>query len=164
MKFTPKSEDDFQQERDERASKYVWLNGSIVDYEIKSAIEKVSKKGNEMIEADIDVYNHLGEVQTIRVWLGEWNLFLIKHICEGNDLGAEYKAGQIYADDLVGKVGKAKLNIQKGAQKEDGTFYSDRNGIADFLLSDAQEVAKTREKTEAAKHLDDIPFDDAIGF
>lgn len=164
MQFTPKSEADFQQERDERVSKYLWPANSIVDYEIKSATEKTSKKGNLMIEADVDVYNEKGDAQTIRLWIGDWNLWLLKHICEGNDMSAQYQQGLVHDYDLVGKIGRAKLNVQKGGLKDDGTLFSDRNGIADFLLSDKQQTQKTREKTEAVRQLNDIPFSDSIDF
>jgi len=164
MQFTPKTDADFQQEETERKNKFVWPANSVVDYEIKSATEKLSKKGKDMIEADVDVYNAAGEAQTIRVWLGEWNLWLVKHICEGNGLLAEYESGNVHDYDLIGKTGKAKLNIQKGAQKEDGTFYPDKNGIADFLLNDEQQVAKTERKTALAKASGDFDFEDTVPF
>jgi len=160
MQFTPKSDAEFQQEAEERASKYLWPKDSIVDYEIKQAVEKTSKKGKTMIEIDVDVYNDKGDVLSLKDWLGEWNLFKLKHICEANGMEDAYANGLVHDFDLVGKTGKAKLGISKGAQKDDGSFYSDRNSIADFVKP--LDAVKKDNDARAAKvdpELDDeIPF------
>lgn len=158
MQFQPKTDEQFATEATERANKYVWPAGSIVDYEIKGAIEKLSKKNKPMIEIDVDVYNAKGEALSLKDWLGEWSLFKLKHICDANGMEAEYKAGTVHDYDLVGKTGKAKLGIQKGEQRDDGSFFSDKNTIQDFLKPDALAKAVAK-KAEIDKELDDsIPF------
>lgn len=133
MKFTPKSDEQLNQEQTERLNKFVLPAGTVVDYEIKEAMNKVSKAGNDMIEIHVDVYNDKGDAIGIRDWIGEWNIHKLKRICEANGMLDRYEAGQVDDYDLVGKTGKAKLGIQKGTQKEDGSFYADRNNIQEYM-------------------------------
>lgn len=157
MKFTPKNDQELADEERLRKEKYVWPAGSICDYEIESAIDKVSSKGNEMIEISVKVFNAEGKTQNIFDYLGEWNLFKLKHICEANNMADKYEAGDISSEDLYYKTGQCRLKIQKGAKKDDGTFYSDKNVIDDFLKSSG--TVATKKAKPLDKELDDeIPF------
>lgn len=162
MRFKPKTDEQFEQEDKERKEKLLWPANTIVDYEIQSAVSKTSKKGNEMLEVAIRVYNAAGDKQTIHDYIGEWNLFKLKHICEANGMLAEYEAGEIDADLLYDKVGKAKLGVQKGGENPNGGNYPDRNIIVDYLKEATGKAVSnpvTKSKAEQENELSDtIPF------
>lgn len=135
MRFEPKTEEQMEKEHAEAASRYLWPAGSIVDYEIKAATEKTSKAGKPMIELDVDVYNGSGDVLSLKDWLPASIPFKLKRICEANNMLDMYNAGHVPDYELVGKIGKAKLKVQKGSPKNDGSgdSYPDRNQIDEYL-------------------------------
>jgi len=51
----------------------------------------------------------------------------------------------VEAHDLVGETGKCKVGLSKGRQKDDGTFYADKNDIKEYLKAEveAEDVTKT---------------------
>jgi hypothetical protein len=162
MRFTPKTDQQFEQEDKERKEKFLWPRGTLVDYEIISAVSKKSKKGNEMLELSVQVYSPEGMKQTITDYIGEWNLFKLKHICEANGMTAEYEAGEVDANLLYDKVGKAKLGVQKGGENPNGGNYPDRNTIDDYFkeatgAQPRQPITKTRAEMENELN-DQIPF------
>jgi hypothetical protein len=156
MQFTPKTDSQFEQEEKERKERFLWPAGTIVDYEISSALEKLSKKGNQMIEVGVIIYNDKGENQQIVDYIGEWNLFKLKHICEANGMIERYEAGHVSDTDLYYKTGKAKIGIQKGQQKDDGSFYADKNFIQDYLKDAVGKKVETKKSDDV--FFDDVPF------
>lgn len=156
MKTSGKTEEQFAQEEKERREKYLWPAGTICDYEIASALEKVSSKGNEMLELRVKVYNDKGEHQFLDDYLGHWNEWKLRRICEANGLLAEFDRGEIQDHMLYEKTGKCRLKIQKGADKGDGTFYSDKNVIDEYYKSDS--ASAPNQKPKAVELDDGIPF------
>lgn len=152
MLITPKTDEQIEQERSQQTSKYQpWPAGTVVDYQIKEATDAVSKNGNDMIKAHIDVYNDKGEVKPITVYFGSWNDYHFSRINR-----ERYEAGQVDAQDLFGKTGKCVLGIEKGSQKDDGTFYADKNNIKEFLKP--VESVKPSTKKIDDELSDSIPF------
>jgi hypothetical protein len=156
MKFTPKSEQ-------ELLSAGLYKEG-IYDFEILTAEERKSKKGNDMIKLEVRVFNHdLGSAITVDDYLVDVPSmeFKIRHAAESVGLLDQYNTGFMGADDFVGKCGKLRLGIQEGALKEDGTRYRNKNSVEDYIAPSGGEVAK--DKIE--KELDDsIPFTWALPF
>ena len=133
MRVTPKSDEQIEAEKNERLAAFQpWHAGLVVDYEIKEAIPATSKAGNDMIKAHIDVYNDKGEVKGIITYFGDWNDYHFSRICR-----ERYEAGQVDAEDLLGRTGKCVLGIEKGGLKDDGTRYADKNNIREFLKPSA---------------------------
>lgn len=152
MLVTPKTEEQFAAEEQERLEKYKpWPKGTICDYEIIDAKDGISSKGNEMIVAEVRVFNSEGKAKEITDYIGEWNEFKLKRINP-----ERYEAGQVDAMDLIGKTGKCKLGIQIGGLKDDGTRYSDKNTIQEFLKADEQ--LQTSIKASSKELNDEIPF------
>lgn len=150
MRVTPKSENQIETEKAERLAAYQpWPAGTVCDYEIKEAKEARSKNENDMIKAHVDVYNDKGECKAITVYFGDWNDYHFSRINR-----ERYEAGQVDAEDLLGKTGKCVLGIEKGGLKDDGTKYPDKNNIREFLKRDGADVAK-KATTELN---DEIPF------
>jgi hypothetical protein len=164
MKFTPKTDDQFEKEEKERKEKFLWPAGTVVDYQIISAETKVSsgKKtaGEEMLELAIEIYNDKGDKQTIREWIGSWNLFMLKAICESNGMLDAYEAGDVNAFDLYDKTGKVILKIEKGQPNPNGGNYPDKNKIDKFLKEAPSKAIPTKvTQAQTERELDDeIPF------
>lgn len=148
MKFIPKSDTEIEAEKAERLAQYQpWPAGLVCDYEIKEAVDAVSKAGRDMIKAHIDVYNDKGDVRSIITYFGDWNDYHFSRINRDR-----YEAGQVDAEDLLGRTGKCVLGIEKGGLKDDGTKYADKNNIREFLKP-AAPIGKG-----AVELNDEIPF------
>lgn len=150
MKFAPKSEE-------ELLVSGLYPDG-IYDYEILTAEERTSKKGNDMIKLEVRVFNHeAGNAITVDDYLVDVPSmeFKIRHAAESCGLLDQYSTGFIQASDFVGRCGKLRLGQQEGALKDEGTRYRSRNVVEDYIKPSGREVSK--EKTE--RELDDsIPF------
>lgn len=152
MRVTPKTDEQIEAEKNERLAAYQpWAAGMVCDYQIKEALASTSKAGNDMIKAHIDVYNDKGEVKGITMYFGDWNDYHFSRICRDR-----YEAGQVDADDLLGKTGKCVLGIEKGGLKDDGTRYADKNNVREFLKP--SEPVQKSIKASAPELDDEIPF------
>lgn len=147
VRVTPKTDEQFDAiEAERKAKRLPWPVDTICDYEILNAKDSVSSKGNEMIIADVRVFNAKGEQKDLTDYIGEWNEYKLKRINP-----ERYEAGQVDAEDLIGKTGKCKLGLQKGQSKgtydTDGKeeFYPDKNDIKEYLKVEVpvEDVTKT---------------------
>lgn len=154
MRVTPKTDEEIEAEKAERLAAWQpWPAGLVVDYEIKESLAATSKAGRDMIKAHIDVYNEKGECKGIIVYFGDWNDYHFSRICRDR-----YEAGQVDAEDLLGKTGKCILGIEKGSLKDDGTKYPDKNNIREFLKP-AAPIGKQITVKQSEDELSDlIPF------
>lgn len=145
VRVTPKTDEQFDAIEAERKAQWTpWPAGTICDYQILSAKDATSAKGNEMIVAEVRVFNEKGEQKDITDYIGEWNEYKLKRINP-----ERYEAGLVEAQDLEGKTGKCKLGISNGQPKGDGTFYADKNDIKEYL----KPVVASKEELD-----DEIPF------
>jgi hypothetical protein len=119
MNFTPRSENECR----------TLLPAAIYDVEILSAVDKISKSGNEMIEVKVGVW----EGDRIRCHLYDYLLegmpAKLRHCCDSFGILDLYQSGQLSSVKLHGKVGKAKIGIQKS--KDDA--YPDKNIVVDYV-------------------------------
>lgn len=152
MRVTPKTDEQYEAEQAERAAQYKpWPAGSIVDYEILHADDTTSKSGKDMIKVDVRLFNAEGKTKDLTDYIGEWNDYKLKRINP-----ERYEAGLVEAFDLIGKTGKAKLGIQIGGLKDDGTRYADKNDIKEYLKRD--EPVQKSIKASSPELNDEIPF------
>jgi len=138
MRFQPKTEEEIKQGNLLADGKYGFV--------ISGATEKVSKiksdgtGGNEMIEVTVRVYKDDGGFVLITDFLMEQMAFKLRHACEACGLLPAYEAGELSADDFVGKEGYVKIKTQKGGLKDkndpNGERYDDRNAIADYIVGE----------------------------
>lgn len=157
MRFQPKTETEIQHERD--AALGVWPKGSY-DFEVVHAVDTVSKKGNEMIEMHLAVYNTDGDRKTIIDYLLESMAHKLRHAAEACGVLDDYDRGAIVAEKLIGKSGRCKLDIEKDRS---GNNYPDKNRIADYekprgIGGITRPAAAARQKVAAGDIDDDIPF------
>lgn len=151
MKFQPKTEKEIAEEGLLPAGEY--------PFEISQAEETVSKAGNEMIKLLVRVFREDGTFVLVNDYLLEAIAYKLLHICKATGLENAYNAGELKAEDFVGKTGMLKLKIRKD---ETGN-YPDQNNIADYIVPKdgvAEIVPKGSNKAaEAGEILDDeIPF------
>lgn len=152
MRVTPKTDEQHEAEQAERLAQYKpWPAGSIVDYEILHADDTTSKSGKDMIKVDVRIFNAEGKTKDLTDYIGEWNDYKLKRINP-----ERYEAGLVEAFDLIGKTGKAKIGIQIGGLKDDGTRYADKNDIKEYLKRD--ETVQKSIKASSPELDDEIPF------
>lgn len=143
MKFTPKTEEEI-------AAAGILMPG-IYPFEVIKAEEKPSKKGNDMIELSLRIFNDQEE-HLCRDWLLESMPHKLRHAAVTLGLEDQYEAGSLVAGDFFKKEGFVKVGIQKGKPKGDGSGenYPDRNNILDYVGDVAKE--------QPAGEDDDLPF------
>lgn len=155
MRFTPKSDEQLDQESSARGP----FKPGEYDFEVKTAVDDTSKAGNEMISLEIKVYNDLGEVRTVKDWLvsSPGMMYKIKHFTDSVGLHNEYEAGTFDAYDCLNRTGKVKLKVEKGV----GT-YPDKNTVADYMpATDGKPKTK---QSAPAKQMAVMDLDDEIPF
>lgn len=155
MKFAPKTEDEIRKEQEKRGA---WPPG-IYDAEITSAVEKLSKAGNDMIEMTLQVYHpDDGATRQVFDWLLEAMAYKLRHCCEAAGLSDAYNAGSLEAWQLEGKSVKVKLGIDAKSEIK-------RNKVLDYVVSsDAPSVRAPVQRAAAGASKPDDPFGDDIPF
>jgi hypothetical protein len=106
------------------------------NFEVLKATNKTSSKGNPMMEMQLKVWDNNGKEHIIYDYLlssPTW-AFKIKHFCES--IGLSYDKGGFETWDCENKFGKCEIIIQKGAKKEDGSFYPEKNSVKDYIKKD----------------------------
>jgi hypothetical protein len=130
MKFDPRTEEQC------RAPRRVLPKGDY-PFEIIAAYDKVSKAGHPMIEMRVRLYE--GEKVAAQVFdyllPGENMAYKLRHCCAACGLLAQYETGDLAPDMLVGRGGKAKVNIQKDKDGE----REDKNVITDYIVPEGYE-------------------------
>jgi hypothetical protein len=109
------------------------------DARITEAIEKPSKRGNDMIELTIIVPDADGNERTLRDWLTDSTLGAAKlrHCCQAipGDLAlAKYETGLLTAEVFPGHDVRVKISIEKRRG------YPDANRIEDYAATAARVV------------------------
>ena len=121
---TPHSEADAQ-----RLSKRTLLKPGEYDAHIREAIERPSRRGNELIEIAVLIPDDAGDERTFHDYLMDSTLGAAKlrHACEAVGALAKYEAGEVTAADFPGHA----VRVRVGIEKKRG--YPDRNVIEDYV-------------------------------
>lgn len=157
MKFKPRTQEELLFE----TAAMSLITPGIYSFEVIEATNKFSKAGNEMIELKLKVWDDNGRERIIFDYLLESMAHKLRHFCEATDLLSKYEMGVIDDMDCVGKSGLVDLIIQKGTQKLDGSYYSDRNSVKDYLIKEGFNKPSTPKLSIASNGDiidDDIPF------
>ena len=153
MKFAPKS-------KDELAQQFLLPKG-VYDALVESAEEKVSKKGNPMIEVTVKVYGDKEIV--VKDWLLPETTKLI-NFCESAGLQNEYNAGELTDRSCRQRNLGVKIDVEP-AQGE----YSPKNKIVGYTkrpvaggsgngMIPGVDPAQQRAAQAARPEGDDVPF------
>ena len=121
MKFTPKTKEEFNNERLIPAK-------TVCQAEVASAEEKVSKtSGNPMIAISLKVYHGANSV-FVNDWLVAGSSKLL-NFCDVAGLSDAYMAGEVTADLVNGRTVTVKVGVDEA---KDG--YPARNKVLDYVI------------------------------
>lgn len=148
MKHTPMS--------DEELAKQGLLEPGTYDFEVREAEDKISSKGNDMIEVRLNVYDTDGSIRPIRDWIVPQMAKKFKHFHNACGMMDKYESGTLEASDVIGKAGKC-IVLQQPYTNKDGLELMS-NKIDDYVKRDNLDVYN-KASTKVAEVLDDeIPF------
>ena len=157
LQFEPKKEDDLVD---------LLLPGEGI-FKVIDATKKISKSGSEMIEIKLKVEDQEGNEAIIYDYLttkSNFSLRKLRHFCYSCDLNKSYEMGILQVNDCKYKIGKLKIEIQKGLGE-----YQDKNIVKDYIIKD--ENKKTSEELNFKNHInlekqkdDKSFFDDDCNF
>lgn len=160
MKFEPKTE--------AQVSSYQTYAPGVYDFEIVKATDETSKAGNDMIKVVLKIFGNDGTSSIISDYLltNEEMAYKLRHCCSAIGIIKKYESGELEAGDFVTGVGKVKLKIDKGKEKDDKSgFYQDRNAVVDYIAGDDRSASEKEKsdknhglKRNKAKLDDSIPF------
>jgi len=146
MKHTPLT--------DEEIAASGLLAPGIYDFEVASAEDKVSSKGNDMIEVKLNVYEADGTIRPIRDWIMPQMTKKFKHFHNACGMMDKYESGSLEASDVIGKSGKCMIKQEPYTNKDGLEVMS--NKIDDYVKRDNLEAYN---KASSKVELDDeIPF------
>lgn len=132
FKFSPKSDEDLE--------KSGLLDDGIYDFEVIFFEERMSKKGNPMVEIKLKIWGKDGIEKIISDFLIDipGMAFKIKKFLYSIGLYKDYKLGYMTAENCLSKTGKADITAQKGKQKENSNeFYPDRNVVKNYIETES---------------------------
>lgn len=142
---------------DEEIAALGLMQDGIYDFEITAAENKVSSKGNDMMEIKLNVFDSDGEPRPKRDWIMPQMAKKFKHFHNACDIMDKYNAGTLEPEDVVGKTGKLMIKTEPYTNKDGLQIMS--NKIDDYVKRDNLEVY-AKSSTKAAEDLgDEIPFD-----
>lgn len=148
MQVTPKTEKEIYEAN--------LLPNGWYPFTIGKAEEKLSKKGNEMIELNVKVYKEDSGFIFVRDFLmnTEFGAFKLRHCAEACDLLEDYNAGKLNADDLESREGWAKIGVEKSKDEQ----FPDKNKIIDYAKEKPVKKGEDAKDKGGDAPEDDIPF------
>lgn len=107
-----------------------WPRG-IYDFEVERAFDKVSATGNDMIELVLKVYNKEGHSRLVYDYLvaSEATAYKLRHFANTTGMLKQYEAGELAAEDCIGKSGQCQLYVKKDKKGQ----YPDKNAVSDYV-------------------------------
>ncbi len=150
MKHTPMS--------DEEIASLGLMEDGIYDFEVTAAENKVSSKGNDMMEIKLNVFDNEGKARPKRDWIMPQMAKKFKHFHNACGIMDKYEAGTLEPEDVIGKTGKCMIKTEPYTNKDGLEVMS--NKIDDYVKRDNLEVyakASTKSVSEILGE-DSIPF------
>jgi hypothetical protein len=126
MRVSPRSETEAQRVSRRRLLTSGWYDGRIAE-----AVEKPSKRGNDMIEVMVAVPDAEGNERQILDWLtnGALGAAKLRHAAEAVGAITRYASGEISQADFPGHNVRVKIAIEKRRG------YPDANRIEDYAAA-----------------------------
>ena len=170
MQFTPKTEKEIQKENERLL---LPVRKEPYPATVRTAVDKTSKSGNEMIEIKLEVFTDDGSSRFVTDYLMEAMMHKLLHFAEATGNTGKYEAGVLSADDCEGK----DLFVKIGIDPANGNFAA-KNVVKDYVSPQSElrhDATQEDEPKAAPKYApkppkdsdldvapDDIPF--AIAF
>lgn len=136
MKYQPKTE--------EEVNNFSLCPEGVFPFEVVHAEEKLSQKGNEMIQLKLKVFDDEGNQHIVYDFLMEAVAFKLKHFCDAVGLAELYKSGELTDIECEGKTGKVEIG-HRPDQKDKEKM---RHGVKDYIVDESANMIED----------DDIPF------
>ena len=112
--------------------------------------ETMSKAGNPMFKVELTI-NVAGRDRKAWDYIGSWNLYKLKELCEVCGLTDRFAAGRLEDEDLNGQV----VGVIVAPDKDD----EDRIAVKHYIpQNEVQQVAYVAPVVEPPAEDDDIPF------
>ncbi len=155
----------------EQAKQGNLIEPGIYAFEVMDASDELSKQKyaidgtplprSEMIKLKLKIYMPDGTERILFDYLTEALEYKMAHFFDCVGLWDKYSTAEVNADDCYGRSGELKVYTQKSKDP----MYGDKSSVADYILSEAQEVAKAERKVNQAKQQSKSDFiDDPIPF
>lgn len=126
MKFQPKSHEELEKEK-------FFLSPGKADFQVLSATEKTSSKGNDMFELQLKIWDCDGREGNLYDYIVlNYHSKLVQLLLSIGELDL-YTKGEISAPDLVNKSGKAMIHIEKDKTGK----YPDKPAIKEYLAPES---------------------------
>lgn len=148
MRFNPKSEKELNMAN--------LADPGMYHFEVVSAKDTQSKKGNDMIELQLKYWDMNGKERFVYDYLLEAMSFKLLHFAETVGIEDLYESGELSAKDCLGKTGNVEIIIQPGSVNTHGGYYPDKNSVKDYLKIDSSLAASSLNSDEFLN--DQIPF------
>lgn len=143
MRFKPLSE--------EEVARAGLLEKGTYPFEVRQAVQKKSKAGNDMIELVLCVWDKNGREYLVYDYLMESSEYKLRHFCYTTGLQEKYDSGELRDTDCL-KSGYCKVMIRE----DKSGLYPPRNSVADYIAGEGEKPVKKQEVLfEDDK---DIPF------
>lgn len=142
MKHTPLS--------DEEIAKQGLLPDGCYDFEVTAAEEKVSSKGNDMLEIKLNVFDADGTPRPRTDWIMPQMAKKFKHFHNATGMMDKYESGSLLPTDVIGKTGKCMIKSEPYTNKDGLSVMS--NKIDDYVKRENL-IAGDKAKLD-----DEIPF------
>lgn len=155
MKYDPMSDEELAKIEEENL-----LQAGIYDFEVSTAKDTFSTKGNDMTALELKVLDNDGRERKVFDYLVAVKAFAfkIKHFAYAVGLEARYQGGELIAEDMIGRTGKCKIIIQPAKDQ-----YRAKNAVADYVTSKEANGAMAAASVTAVRASQE-PFDDQVPF
>lgn len=133
------------------------LSEGIYPFIVREVSPEVSKSNNPMLKVRLGIIDNQGNERSIIDYLlaTDEMIFKLKHFCESIGFEEEYSKGSFDPLKAIGRSGSAKIGIQKGNIRNDGTLFDDKNSVRDYVKTEFVQ----KKPVEIAPPLnDDIAF------
>jgi hypothetical protein len=123
MKVTPRTEEEILY--------LLLLPEGEYDFMVFSSIDKISEAGNEMIHITLSI-KHNNKNYFVNDYLLDTDKmsFKLRHLCESLNLMDKYNSGNLDSFELLNKIGRVKISIQKDKNGK----YGPQNVVKDYLI------------------------------
>lgn len=141
MEFKPKTEKEIEEEMIFPAGEY--------DFEVLTAEDTVSSKGNDMIKVKIGVYVG-SQIRRIDDYLLPSMAAKLRHFCDTTGLLSKYESGTLEAADCFGRAGRVKIVVEPAKEA-----YPAKNAVKDYVCRPAKPLS---ERKVGFGEGEDVPF------
>jgi hypothetical protein len=130
------------------------LEEGIYPFTVKSALEGISKSGNNMVTLTLEIWNHEGKSFIVKDFLVavESMCYKIRNFWKSVGKPERYETGNIFIDEFINQSGLVKTRLEK-EMNGDRRFVR----VADYM----QPIDKIEENLNDSENFlsdDDLPF------